>query len=172
MCGGTIYWTAQSKVNFCLVETSCVSLRSRKIFQVRFQGWMEYSCSCFDFDATPLFHPFTICLLQEDGDTIGEQKPSRFRHPIGCIARGRLTLRSVCHRNWTKGWDEFDSCWTFVVDATILLPTSHHCIICIHIYIYIYIYIHIISCLRIIWSHTLSCPCVYTYILYILCFRG
>ena len=74
--------TAESRISFCLVEASSASLRSRLEFQGNFKdGWTKVVLVWAYFDATPLSHPFATCPPQEDGGTIGEQKP-RFRNRI------------------------------------------------------------------------------------------
>ena len=67
---------------FVLSKTSSASLRSHAEFQGNFNdGWTKVVLVWAYFDATTLLHPFTICPPQEDGGTIGEQKP-RFRNRI------------------------------------------------------------------------------------------
>ena len=74
--------TAESRISFCFVETSSTSLRNRAEFQGNFKdGWTTVVLVLAYLDATPLLHPFTTCPPQEDGGTIGEQKP-RFRNRI------------------------------------------------------------------------------------------
>ena len=81
--GGTNCCTAQSRISFRFVEASSTSLRSHEEFQGNFKdGWTKVVVVVWaDLDATPLLHPFATCPPQEDGGTIGEQKP-RFRNRI------------------------------------------------------------------------------------------
>ena len=95
--------TAESRIRFCFVETSSTSLRSHEEFQGNFKdGWTKVVLVRAYFDATPLLHPFafTIYPPQEDGCTVGKQKPrfSQWHFPI------HHTGATDIIQYWTKGW--------------------------------------------------------------------
>ena len=93
--------TAESRIRFCFVETSSTSLRSHAEFQGNFKdGWTKVVLVWAYFDATTLSRPFATCPPQEDGGTIGEQKPRFSQWDFPAHHTGAMDIIQY----WTKGW--------------------------------------------------------------------
>ena len=118
---------------------------------------MEYS-SCFDFDATPLFHlQFGFRKMET------RRRESKAQTPR--MHRTETDIKKCMSQELDQGlgwvWQLLNFC-SRCNNPVAHITSLHYMIICI----YIYTYIHIISCLRIIWSHTLSCPCIHIHYIF------